>query len=80
MLSPVQMAGQHKFNGSSIRMQNNLQCSIHTDSGVKFLITIYVIYLKVSCLFKKGSSSDDEGSIGCTLGFCREPETEKISN
>jgi hypothetical protein len=79
MLSPIQMAGQHKFNGSSIRMQNNLS-GIHTDSGTPFLKTIYVIYMKVSCLFKMGSSSVDEGSIGCTLGFCREPEREKIYN
>jgi hypothetical protein len=33
--------------------------------------------MNVSCLFKKGSKSGDEGSIGCTLGFCREPEREK---
>lgn len=58
-------------------MQNNLKCGIHTDSGTQFLIAIYVIYTKVSCLFKKGSSSGDEGSIGCSLEFCREPEREK---
>jgi hypothetical protein len=41
------------------------------------LITIYVIHMKISYLFKQESSSGDEGSTGYTLGFCREPEGEK---